>query len=230
MRIHVLTILAVGLLAGSGLAQTQPNTVWLSADCDGDQIAVSVELHVVDPLPTGWIGWVVEYTTLGSCGPVELIADPQPFPEGSQTFTFHVDPDPRGLTHDYRIRAVDSDGNRYALDYPHFDATYSTIAFGACGQEAPMARGRVVDNGYGLGLVCCPDNCWLGLADFQSDPVTMAILQSLIGTNTVVDLYGTMGWSWEGASGWVDAFAVVEDCGVVATESTSWGALKSTYR
>jgi hypothetical protein len=221
----------VGLVfcAGTTLAQV-PNDVSLSASGAGASVSVSVYLDVGGTLPSEWVGWVVDRTTIGICeDPRIQIGDSKPFPVGAQSYVLTDNLAVQGVTYKYRIYAIDAQGTRYYLPgYTEWPPAYYHFDYGSIGDNGGVAVGNLVDLGWTTGVVVCGGECWDPISFISELP---AELEPLVGTLVTVRFTGTIAAEFEGPyiaaiTGW----SVVSGCSPVPTVEIGWGGLKALYR
>jgi len=225
--IQCLTTLLILFLITAAAAQEEMNNVSLEAACSGSQIEITIELDVQYDLPEGWVGWVVERVPVGICLPTEAICPVTDFPVGAATYTLYDTPDLPDYQHNYRIKGVDADGGRHYMSLPQWPPGWYSHDYIGCG-TAPAGRGTISSEpGWTISVVNCPDMCWIESWFLSGDTW---ILDDLVDTGIVVDLYGTIDANFEGPYIIVESFEIVDDCNAVAADETTWGAVKSMYR
>jgi hypothetical protein len=111
-------------------------------------------------------------------------------------------------------------------------------SYAICG-ELFLFRGRIYDFGQGLSFTYC-DPLFQGCGGFNLDIHGVTDWQSYVNTGRLVNAYGTPGSAWNPpcampGSGCptVTRLEFEDDpagCAALATENTTWGALKSVFR
>ena len=222
MSRHLVVLFTALTVLTPFIARAQVNDANLSASCSPGEVSLTAEFDITQPLPAEWTGWIIERETNGVCEPSVRIGEPIAFPAGAQSFPVSDASAVSGRSYRYRIYATDAEGNRLSLSGGSFSPGYLQTAFTSCG-SAPVAQGKLVDLGWTSGIeICDPDQCWFWTSFVSFLPPE---LESLVGSSTMVRLYGQLNDEFEGTyvaqvSGW----EIVGDCEAVDTTSASWGA------
>ncbi|MBK8164767.1 MAG: hypothetical protein IPK64_02265 [bacterium] len=225
----VLTVVFVGLvLVGTCPAQTEPpagTTVLMTAACSGDNILLSIDFTVTLAPPAELVGWIVERETIGLCTPVAQVTGVLPWPALGQThLDLSVTPDNAWFDAIFRIWAVDAAGNRTFIWWPQ----RQDFAHAEC-LPGPTVVGRFVELAGNLHFESCAGMCWPSLSIFDGTYPPGA--EALAGTGQVMALYGELLRGMEGP--YINASRMEPSylpCDAVSEPSTSWGALKASYR
>ena len=224
-------ITAILILFG---AHSAANAVYVLASCEGDSVRLQVGVPGAYENPTGH-EIIVQADLVGVCDePFTVTTSPLPYPEW---LDFVV----------YEIVVVAPAADQYAFYRAwHSDASGTLSDPGSAGDllqydvegcgEAPIARGRITrwtENGD-IFVYACADECWI--SDFRLDfSEASPGSEQFINSGTIVTIFGDA--IIDGMPGGTH-FAVShvvedpsgEDCGIVDTDSQSWGSLKSLYR
>ncbi len=227
-RLSILASIVIVLLAASASAQVPYDSATLTSLCSGTTPQLTVQLDIVNTLPSEWTGWVVERTAIGACEPVATVYGPEAFPSGAQVYSFGDGSAGAGMAYMYRMRAVDAGGNRYYFGTAGtFSPGYYQTAFTTCG-DAVAVRGSLTSGGMPYGIQVCEGQCWLPLSFVSELP---AELEPLVDTTAVIELHGTLADEFEGSYlASVTSWTILGDCGVVPTTPGTWSGLKATYR
>lgn len=219
-------ILSAGAAAAIAATPAVAFEATLTTECRPDGVRVTVA--IVDPTPPNWgsaVGYTVLREVMGVCEDwTVLTSGPVAFDEGIDLLDQPAYPD---LANWYSVMVMDADGN---VDGYTFG--YGSIDVANC-RGAPVIRGRVVSGGvYWAGILPCEGMCWVPerflmwgiLGVFTGGPVA-----PYMGTDTVLDVYGQIGYWWEGPFVVVD-HVVVTTCDAVPVTPTSWSTLKQRFR
>jgi hypothetical protein len=217
-------------LATSAAAQSAANGASLTATCGVASVDLDVNFIINTEMPEHWAGWVIDRSSLGVCEPTARVVGPEAFPSGQASFSFVDGTAVPGQAYRYRMVPVDAQGATLHWDHPDYDyffpPAYLMIDRTTC-DNALAVRGRLIDSGWTTRIERCEGQCWewLDSIDLPDE------LMPLIGTDVVVELWGTLLDDFEGAY-LVDvtSWAVRPDCGVVATETTTWSEIKARFR
>ena len=219
--------LAPWWLALAPAAAQAADQATLTAESDGSSTQLVVTIGVTSALPESWVGWVVDRTTLGVCEPVVQVRAPAAFPATVETYRFHDSTFAADRAYKYRIRAVDAQGNRDYLGYGgSFPPAYYQTAYAMYG-NAVAVRGQLTGSAQDAHLEPCAGQCWEPVMVFGLP----SALRVFVNSGVVMDLRGTLADEFEGPyltdiTGWT----LRADCGLVADEAVSWGAVKAIYR
>ncbi len=217
----------VFLVLFSTVASAQTPGVGVDAytSCNGSLVNIHVSLNVGEVPPTEFVGWVVEREVLGVCVDDVDVGEIRPLPQeiGLHEFVVQDDPTVEGKQI-YRIKAVDQDGNRHYIGWPH--RGWFTQA--DCLSDV-AAQGTVIEvYGDQLYLEVCPDSCWWELSYF--DPI-FPPGQELPQVGSVIFVHGKIRGGMEGpfieATHWTLS---PEPCQTVSTERVEWTDVKARYR
>ncbi len=218
--------------------------VALGAACAGGT-TVHVQLYVfTDYGEEDLVGVVVQRGWIGICGLERLVtAEPFPFPPlltgAGYAFDDHVPQAGRYFA--YRAYVVNAAGELHGAAGLGDPLPYD---YAACG-EAVATRGHLVGidgspPAVYVEFLQCQEDCWF--TDFGWHPVYLdvseldpATYEPYVGQPVAVDVYGDIYVDgMPGASGIYDITRIEPApdgvCGPVPARTTSWGALKHSYR
>lgn len=119
---------------------------------------------------------------------------------------------------------MDDDGNQTFIYWPQ----RHNFAHADC-LPGPSTIGRFVDYAGNIYFEACPESCWPGLSPFDGSYPDGA--WDLIGTDTLMNLYGELFMGMEGV--YINSTGMEPSpfpCNWVGTVATTWGGLKATYR
>jgi hypothetical protein len=225
----LLPILMIALTT-SAAAQGAANDALLDAACVGSSVELTVGFDIRTDLPEHWAGWVIDRTSIGVCEPTARVVGPEAFPSGEASLSFVDASAVPGQAYAYAMRPVDAQGSTLFWwipdDMDFFPPAYYQIDRTTC-FDAPAVRGRLIDLGWSVGIEVCEGQCWTMLAFISELPAELA---PLVGTDTVVELRGTLADEFEGpylaeVTGW----RILPDCSVVATTATTWSGIKARF-
>lgn len=207
-----------------------PNSVSLVADGSGGSIVIDIDLDVGGVLPTEWVGWVVDRSTIGNCDePTIQLGETTPFPGGEGSYVLNDVLAEPGTTYKYRIFAVDADGVRHYLPgYTEWSPGYYQFDYASLWDQGYVAEGQLVDLGWTAGIEICQDYCWEYLSFISELPEE---LMPYVGTSATVQLIGEIDAEFEGPYiTQISSWSIVSGCSSVSTAELSWSGLKALYR
>jgi hypothetical protein len=213
------------LLLGSqdARAQFEWGDAYAEAQCDGQQVEVTVTLNIYGEVPPELVGWVVDREVIGECAAPVQVGSALPLPSGEQQFVVIDSPSIMDRMTTYHIHAVDAAGDRT----PIYWRQRTMYAQAAC-VGGPVVRGTVVEAFGSYTVEPCEGHCWPGLSTFDNS--FPPEISTMVGE--VVDVFGEVYLGLEGQ------FVVATDiqlaangCDqVIAVDPISWGTLKGAYR
>ncbi len=215
---------------------------WMSCGVGaaGDSLRLSIE--VVGGTAFADQTVVVTARLVGSCAAAAIVS-PAPLPiaavDTPQEFSFKIRPPESNRIYFYQAQLQDQGGN---LTPAPGHAQRPNAAYASCG-EALVGRGTL---GFWpcpvLGVEClslCPGQCWEECGSAVDLPADRSSWEGYLNTGQVLDFYGYLTGPWTPSTMpgtpcmVVTRMAPVADpngCAGVATDQTSWGSLKATYR
>jgi hypothetical protein len=225
---HLLVAAGLLLIAGVAVAQVD-NDINVIAQGTGTDIDIVVTMRTGDDLPAEWVGWVIDRSTIGVCGPEVEIVSVQPFPGAEQTMTFSDASAQDSRTYEYQVFAVDAAGDRHYLGSPPaWPPAYYHFDYASANNDAPVAEGTLTDLYWTAGIELCEGHCWEWISFVSGLP---AELEPYIDSGVVVRLHGEIDAEFEGPYiSTVTGYTIVGDCSPVGNEARSWSALKSLFR
>ncbi len=225
------------ILAASALSATAAE---ITAHCVSDGTVAIRARFWADELVEDWLGVVVERSQVGLCGgAVVLTEEPLHLLDGYDMGDHLLSYPVPSATVSYRYALKGSTPQGGLVDMTGSQEAPTWFAVESCSGDALVLRGRLRDIGaFGrLGIEVCEGYCW----DICPGEPTVGVVtldpaeyEPYVGTNTVVSVYGAWDasppeFSW----GCVVATRIetgVDCAGAVASEPSSWGAVKSRYR
>jgi hypothetical protein len=201
--------------------------------------SISIRLFFLDdpsnpsPLPAEWVGYDLfrepaDYCPNGNA-PVRVNQDIILRPAAGVHELTYVDtpPDPAG-TYRYTARFVDAARNQVQVP-SCYDCRFGAADNASCPPNTvPVSVGRIVDWGWTLYLEPCAGTCFSG-GILDGEPWEEE-LAPYAGTNTVFNIYGSIGCcSVEGPGILIHRYEIAS-CGPTPTARASWGRVKAIYR
>jgi hypothetical protein len=212
-------------LSVSGAVAQVDNDINVIATGGATFIQVDITMDIGGNLPVSWVGWVVDRRSIGVCEPEVRMGSVSPFEAGEHTYHIYDSNVLEDLAYNYRVYAVDDQGARQYLGSPPlFPPGYYHDDYASIGGSGIVAKGIMVDLGWSLGITVCSGFCWETLSFVSGAPPGLE-------AGAMVQIMGAIDNEFEGPYiSSITDWMIIEECGPVPNEATSWGGLKSLYR
>jgi hypothetical protein len=228
-RLWTLLVISLGLVATTGRTSHAGGFFGYVDWPDSSTIAFHFGYWEDPNNPAGhpeWVGFDVLRRSVADCGPFVRVND-QPYPREpgqSYNYTYTESPPERRTTYMYRVIAVDANRQQLSVpcEWPCLGYTWaSSPRF-----SAPATQGTLSDWGWALFITPTASTCY---GSFYFEGYWAEELRPLVGTGTVVNLYGSPACGTiEGCAIGVDHYDIVDR--PVPVRAATWGRLKAIYR
>lgn len=211
----------------AAVAVGQTNTAVVTAACGDAGVDLVVDLSITEPLPSTWVGWVVERMTIGPCDAMHRVYGLEGFPAGAGSLEFSDATAVPGLAYKYLILAVDDQGNRHDLLEPDFADPWTAVDYTTCGHPA-VVRGSLHGDATQAWMFVCMSDCWEYISYVEDVPAGLA---PYLNTGDHVELRGALHFGPSGPyitdiTGW----ALLDGCATVTDVPASWSGAKARFR